>query len=76
MPIYTDILKELRKEKHMTQTDIAKQLWMSQRMYSYYESGQREMRISMLEQLAEILETSTDYILGRTSVKTPYPKRK
>lgn len=76
MPIYSDILKELRREKRMTQTQVAQKLYISQRMYSYYESGQREMKISMLSQLADILETSTDYILGRTNIQTPYPKRK
>ena len=35
MPIYSDILKELRREKRMTQTQVAQKLYISQRMYSY-----------------------------------------
>lgn len=33
------------------------------------------MKIEMLCELADILETSTDYILGRTAQQKPYPKR-
>ena len=69
MAVYTDILKELRRDKHLTQLDMAKHFGISQIMYSMYESGRRIMK------LADILETSTDYILGRTAQQNPYPKR-
>ncbi len=75
MAIYTDILKELRKDKGLSQRDMAKLFNISQTMYSMYESGRRTMRIEMLCELADILETSTDYILGRTSEQKAYPKR-
>ena len=75
MAIYTDILKELRKDKNLTQGDMAKFFNIKQSMYSMYESGRRTMKIEMLCRLADILETSTDYILGRTSEQNPYPKR-
>ncbi len=76
MAIYTDILKELRKDKNLTQKDMAKIFNISQTMYSMYESGRRTMRIEMLCELADVLETSTDYILGRTDSPKPYRKRK
>lgn len=75
MAIYTDILKELRKDKNLTQGDMAEYFNIKQSMYSMYESGKRTMRIEMLCALADILETSTDYILGRTAEKKPYKKR-
>ncbi len=75
MAIYTDILKELRKDKNLSQSDIAKMFNIKQSMYSMYESGRRTMKIEMLCKLADILDTSTDYILGRTSQQKPYPKR-
>lgn len=75
MAVYTDILKELRRDKHLTQLDMAKYFGISQTMYSMYESGRRTMKIEMLCELADILETSTDYILGRTAQQKPYPKR-
>lgn len=75
MAVYTDILKELRKDKNLSQSDIAKEFNIKQSMYSMYESGRRTMKIEMLCKLADILDTSTDYILGRTSEQKPYPKR-
>ena len=75
MTLYSDILKELRRDKGLTQADIAKCFGISQTMYSMYESGRRTMKIEMLCELADILETSTDYILGRTARQKPYPKR-
>ena len=41
MAVYTDILKELRRDKHLTQLDLAKHFGISQTMYSMYESGRR-----------------------------------
>ncbi len=75
MAIYTDILKELRRENKLTQKDVGKIFGITQTAYSYYENGKRTMRIDMLCKLADILETSTDYILGRTIIQSPYPKR-
>jgi len=54
---------------------MAKHFGISQTMYSMYESGRRTMKLEMLCELADILETSTDYILGRTAQQNPYPKR-
>ena len=71
MAVYTDILKELRRDKHLTQLDLAKHFGISQTMYSMYESGRRTMKLEMLCELADILETSTDYILGRTAQHRP-----
>ena len=44
--------------------------------YSNYETGRRKISIGMLEIIADKLETSTDYLLGRTAVEKPYPPRK
>ena len=76
MAVYTDILKELRRDKHLTQLDMAKHFGISQTMYSMYESGRRTMKLEMLCELADILETSTDYILGRTDTPAPCPPKK
>ena len=71
MRIQSDILKELRKDKLLTQEDIAKQFGISNVMYSLYETGKRRMSLDMLCTLADILETSTDYLLGRTDDPRP-----
>lgn len=74
-PIYSDILKELRKDKKLTQKDMGKMMGISQATYCDYENGVRRMPLAMLSYLADTLDTSTDYILGRTEEVRPYPKR-
>jgi len=74
-PMYSDILKELRKDKRLTQKDMGDVLGISQSTYCDYENGVRRMPLAMLCYLADVLDTSTDYILGRTAEMRPYPKR-
>lgn len=76
MAVYSDLLKELRKDKHLTQKEIGEFFGISGPTYSLYENGHRRMSIEMLSDLADILGTSTDYLLGRTDIAAPYPKRK
>lgn len=76
MAFYTDILKELRKDRRITQAMMARRFGISRTAYSFYETGRRVMPPEMLSILADELQTSTDYILGRTAVEKPYPPRK
>ncbi|MBQ8967274.1 helix-turn-helix transcriptional regulator [Ruminococcus sp.] len=70
---YNYMLKKLRTEKTLTQEDLADVLHISRAAYCRYENESREIPIALLIQLADIYSTSTDYILGRTKIKTPYP---
>ncbi len=67
-------LRDLREDKDLRQKDIAELLGISQTVYSRYESGYQTIPIPHLLILAEFYNTSTDYILGRTNVITPYQK--
>ena len=67
-------LKEIREDKDLLQSDIAKILNVSQVAYSYYEIGKRQLPIDLLKKLALDYGTSTDYLLGLTDVRAPYPK--
>ena len=69
-------LKALREDSDIKQRTIAEYLHIKQNTYSQYENGQRQIPIDMLIMLAEFYNTSTDYILGLTDEKTPYPKTK
>ncbi len=69
-------LKDLREDKDLLQKDIAKVIGISQRGYSHYETGENNIPNSVLIKLADFYETSTDYILGITNIKKPYPKQK
>lgn len=66
MAVYTDILKELRKDRKLTQAQMGKLLGISQRVYSFYESGEHEMGVDTLAKIADIFGVTTDYILRRS----------
>ena len=63
-------IKNLREDMDLTQTDIARALFISQRTYSYYESGGHDMPTEILVKLADYYDVSVDYLLGRTDVKS------
>jgi transcriptional regulator with XRE-family HTH domain len=62
-------IKDLREDHDLTQEQISKKLKISQRTYSYYETGGRSIPIEVVCELASIYHTSTDYILGLTNNK-------
>lgn len=67
-------LKEIREEKDLKQTDIAKVLKITQVQYSRYETGLRTIPIYHLEKLSDFYHTSVDYLIGKTDERKPYPK--
>ena len=67
-------LKDIREDRDMTQRQLAELLHIRQNTYSQYENGQRGLPIEALIALANIFQTSTDYILGLTDDPKPYPK--
>ena len=65
-------IRNLREDKDMNQTQMAKILNMSQTGYSKYETGENDVPTSILVRLAEFHKTNVDYILGLTNTKTYY----
>lgn len=65
-------IKDLREASFYTQKFVASYLNVSQRAYSYYESGKRAIPVSLLCKLADLYKVSIDYIVERTDEKTPY----
>lgn len=65
-------IRDLREDKDMTQTEMAKILNCSQRIYSNYECGDVDIPTTILIKLAEFHHTSVDYLLGLTNEKNPY----
>lgn len=53
---------------------MAEYLRCTQVSYSHYELGKRDIPTDVLIRLADFYGTSTDYLLGRTDVKQPYPE--
>lgn len=62
-------IRDLREDKDMTQREMAELLHCSQRVYSNYEKGERDIPTEILIALARFHKTSTDYILGLTNKK-------
>lgn len=69
-------IKDLREDNDYTQEQVANYLCIRQNTYSQYETGNRQLPIDVLIALARLYKTSTDYILGLTDIKKPYPKKK
>ncbi|MCL2677887.1 MAG: helix-turn-helix domain-containing protein [Clostridiales bacterium] len=69
-------IRDLREDKDLVQTDMAKALNCSQRVYSDYERGALDIPTEILIKLADFHNTTTDYLLGRTDVSEPLPKTK
>jgi transcriptional regulator with XRE-family HTH domain len=58
-------LKEKRQKFKLTQQQIADALKINQVTYQGYEKGKHEPDLKTLLKLADLFETSTDYLLGR-----------
>lgn len=69
-------IRNLREDSDLTQQDMADKLFINRRTYSSYETGERSIPVDVLGSIADIFNTSTDYLMGRTDVKKPYPKKK
>lgn len=59
-------IRDLREDRDMNQTQIAKILGMSQTGYSKYETGENDLPTAILIKLARFYNTSIDYLLGET----------
>ena len=68
---YTRI-RDLREDRDMTQTELAKMLGMSQTGYSKYETGENDIPTAILIRLARFYDTSIDYLLGETDDRRRY----
>lgn len=64
----------LRKEKGLSQISLSLKLNVSQKMISAYENGKSEPSIATLMQMADIFNTSVDYIIGYTNIRQPIDK--
>lgn len=69
-------MKEMRKEKNLTQEQVGKILGVSQVAYSHYELEKRHIPVDVLMKLADYYETSVDYVLKRTDQREPFAKSK
>lgn len=70
MSIFSERLKHLRKSRGLTQKAIAEKLSIGERAYQHYEGDSRYPDFEGLLLLADILDTSLDYLVGRSDDPT------
>lgn len=68
-------IRNLREDHDITQSELASYLYISQRTYSRYETGERNIPIEIFIKLAEYYNVSIDYLVGLTDQKK-YPANK
>ena len=62
-------IQALRTDADMSQKQLSEILHISQRSYSHYETGSRNIPVEMLIRLANYYDISVDYLVGRTDKK-------
>lgn len=67
-------LKDLRKERGLTQIQMQMLTGIDQSDYSKIESGRRYYTFEQCKRIARVLHTSMDYLAGLTDEKNPYPR--
>jgi len=66
---YYKRIRDLREDNDLTQKQVADYLKMKQPQYNRYEKGYRDIPSDVLIALADLYNTTTDYILERTDKK-------
>lgn len=72
---YSKRIRDIREDRDLNQSAIAKALNTSQTVYSRYELGKRALPIEHLITLCKLYDLSADYILGFTNDPKPLPKK-
>lgn len=64
---FAEVLRRLRRQEGMTQPQLAQRLGVSRSTISMYERGEREPDFALLQRIADLFQTDTDQLLGRTA---------
>lgn len=67
--ILANRLKQCRKEKGLTQSEVAIYCDITEKTYQNYELMTREPKLEILLHIAELFHVSLDYLVGRTDQK-------
>ncbi|MBQ9843652.1 MAG: helix-turn-helix transcriptional regulator [Oscillospiraceae bacterium] len=68
-------IRDLREDRDLKQKEVAEYLKIHQTTYSDYELGKLNVPVAVLHKLADYYGVSVDYLIGRTNIKEPYPKK-
>ncbi|MBP3706348.1 MAG: helix-turn-helix transcriptional regulator [Clostridia bacterium] len=65
-------IRDMREDRDLSQSDIAKYLHCDQSLYSKYEREERPIPFEAMVKLALFYKTSIDYLAGLTDNPKPY----
>lgn len=60
----TEIIRDLREDKDLKQSEVAELIGTTQQQYSKYENGNTEIPARVIVKLADFYGVSTDYLLN------------
>ena len=63
--MFSEKIRQLRKERHLTQAEVAKEVGLSARGYQDLELGAKP-RYEALLHIADFYDVSVDWLMGRT----------
>ena len=63
--MFSDRLKQLRKDSGLLQQDMAEKIGITKSAYGYYEQGKTTPDVITAKKIANILDVSVDYLLGK-----------
>lgn len=66
---FSERLKELRKQAHLTQVELASKLGIVQSSYADWERGKKRPTQDNLVKIAQVLNVSVDYLVGNSEEK-------
>ncbi len=64
--LFAERLRNLRKEKGLSQAELAKALDLTQRKISYLETGQFEPDLTILWKISSYFGVTCDYLIGKS----------
>lgn len=67
-----DRIKNIRKERRLTQDDLSEMISASRQTISHWEIGRSEPNVKDIIELAKALDISSDYLLEITGIKEKY----
>lgn len=71
MELYINRLKECREKIGISKQETARRIGISQPAYLRYESGDRKPSLQTTKEIARVLNTSVDYLVGNSDDNTP-----
>ena len=69
---FGDIMSKLRKEKNLSQQELASRLNISKSSLAMYETNKRQPNFDLVKKIADFFDVTTDYLLGRVDERDTY----